>query len=512
MNRSIYVILKWVLIVLVAGGLLALATKLALGGFLPWVIGIAFLAMCVLVVYGPKRGVPAKYLFPGLIFMLCLQVFPIVLTVATSFTNYGDGHQVSKQESVDTLIAQSVQEVPGSPRYALSVAVRENADPLTGDPYYLLTDPTTKKSYVGDAKGLSDLPEAGVTKTETGKITAAPGFTILNARQVNARPDLKTFAVPTADGGGIKAVGLSEAFVGKPTLSYDAATDTITDSATGNKYVPKNATWVNANGNGSSLPVGWRENVGLQNYINALTDPTLRAGFFKILVWNIFFSLFTVIGTFLLGFLLALLFNDDRIKLKGLWRSLLILPYALPIFVTAIVWRSMFNQDYGIINSFVPGHIDWLGDPTAAKVAILLTNLWMGFPYMFVVCTGALQSIPGDIKEAARIDGATGFRVIRSIIMPLLLVAVGPLLLASFAFNFNNFTLIFFMTKGGPFEDNQTSIGSTDLLITYAYRLAIEGTTPNFGYAAAISVFIFIIVAGLSLQGFRKAAALEEVA
>jgi arabinogalactan oligomer/maltooligosaccharide transport system permease protein len=96
--------------------------------------------------------------------------------------------------------------------------------------------------------------------------------------------------------------------------------------------------------------------------------------------------------------------------------------------------------------------------------------------------------------------------------MPLLLVAVGPLLLASFAFNFNNFTLIFFMTKGGPFENNQTSIGSTDLLITYAYRLAIEGTTPNFGYAAAISVFILIIVAGLSLQGFRKAAALEEVA
>ena len=96
--------------------------------------------------------------------------------------------------------------------------------------------------------------------------------------------------------------------------------------------------------------------------------------------------------------------------------------------------------------------------------------------------------------------------------MPLLLVAVGPLLFASFAFNFNNFTLIFLMTKGGPFENNQTSIGSTDLLITYAYRLAIEGTTPNFGYAAAISVFIFIIVAALSLQGFRKAAALEEVA
>ena len=134
MNRSTYVILKWVLIVLAAGGLLALATKLALQGFWPWVIGITFIAMCILVVYGPRRGVPAKYLFPGLLFMLLLQIFPIVLTVATSFTNYGDGHSVSKQESIDTLIAQSVAEVPGSPRYALSVAVRENSDPLTGEP------------------------------------------------------------------------------------------------------------------------------------------------------------------------------------------------------------------------------------------------------------------------------------------------------------------------------------------------------------------------------------------
>src|SRR5690349_4116452 len=190
MNRSPYVILKWVLIVLGAGGLLALAVKLALAGFWPWVVGIAFVAMCVLVVYGPRRGVPMKYLFPGLLFMIALQVFPIVLTVATSFTNYGDGHQVSKQESIDTLIAQSVQEVPGSPRYALSVAVREGTDPATGEPYYLLTDPTTKKSFVGSKDGLKDLPEADIRKTSTGKITQATGYTILNARQVNARTDL----------------------------------------------------------------------------------------------------------------------------------------------------------------------------------------------------------------------------------------------------------------------------------------------------------------------------------
>ena len=193
--------------------------------------------------------------------------------------------------------------------------------------------------------------------------------------------------------------------------------------------------------------------------------------------------------------LLALLLNDPRLKGKAIYRSLLILPYALPTFITALVWKSMYNQDFGLINSYTGLNVDWLGNPWAAKAAILLTNLWLGFPYMFIVCTGALQSIPGDVREAARIDGANAFRMLRSIIMPLLLVAVGPLLIASFAFNFNNFTLIFLLTGGGPFDAGNTSIGSSDLLITYAYRLAFSGTTPNYGFAAAVSIFIFIIVA-----------------
>jgi arabinogalactan oligomer/maltooligosaccharide transport system permease protein len=154
----------------------------------------------------------------------------------------------------------------------------------------------------------------------------------------------------------------------------------------------------------------------------------------------------------------------------------------LPGFVTALVWRQMFNQDqqFGLINKTLHLNIDWLGDPTWAKVAILITNLWLGFPYMFLICTGALQAIPSDVKEAAKIDGASGMRTIRSIIMPLVLVAVGPLLVASYAFNFNNFALIYLLTSGGPFEGNQTQVGSTDLLITYAFRLAIGGVTPNY--------------------------------
>jgi len=171
----------------------------------------------------------------------------------------------------------------------------------------------------------------------------------------------------------------------------------------------------------------------------------------------------------------------------------------------------MFNQDYGLINNTLHLNIDWLGNPWAARFAILLTNLWLGFPYMFIVCTGALQAIPSDVKEAARIDGASAMRTIRSITLPLLMVAVGPLLIASFSYNFNNFTLIYLLTEGGPFNIDNTSIGSTDLLVTYAFRLAFSGVTPNYGFAAAVSIFIFFIVALLSVQGFRRTKALEEV-
>ena len=502
---------RWlVLAAIIALGLFVIQRLLDKGAWVGIVI-TAFLVMAVLVVYGTRRAVPLKYLLPGLIFMVALQIWPVAYTAATSLTNYGDGHRVSKQESIEGLVANSVREVQGAPRYRLSVAVKEGADPVAGELVFLLTDPQGALK-VGTVKGLEDLPADGVEKTTTGKITKAPGYTILNARQVNARSkELNTFAVPTSDGGGVKSVGLSEAFEGKPAMSYDKAADTLTDSGTGKTYVPSGARWVPKDGQGDALAIGWKENVGLGNYQRVFSDPTIRAGFVKIFLWNVAFAVISVASTFLLGMLLALLFNDPRLKGKAFYRSVLILPYALPGFVTALVWASMFNQDYGLINKILHLDIDWLGNAWAAKVAILTANLWLGFPYMFIVCTGALQSIPADVREAAHIDGAGALRMLRSITMPLLLVAVGPLLIASFAFNFNNFSLIYLFTEGGPFEAGNTQIGATDLLITYAYRLAFSGVTPNYGFAAAVSMLIFILVAAMSIPGFRRTKALEEI-
>ena len=510
MNRSPWLVLKWVVIVAALALVVWAAGKFAAAGNLPIVILFGLLALFVLAIYATRRAVPMKYLFPGLVFLLALQVWPIVFTVMTSLTNYGDGHMDTKDASIKYLIAQTVKEVPDAPRYTMSVAVSAGGDVATGPLSLLLTD-KDGKTWLGTGDGLTGLSD-GVQKNEAGKITAATGYQVLTGREVNARSkDLQALVVPVA-GGGVKTSGLSEAYVGKASLSYDPTTDRLTDSATGKTYVAHNSQWVAEDGSGS-LPSGWMENVGLRNYTDALTNETLRTGFVKILVWNLIFPAISVLSTFLLGLGMALLFNDERVKFKGLWRSLLILPYALPGFVTALVWRQMFNQEqqFGLINKTFNLNIDWLGDPTWAKVAILITNLWLGFPYMFLICTGALQAIPSDVKEAAKIDGATGLRTVRSIILPLVLVAVGPLLVASYAFNFNNFALIYLLTNGGPFEGNQTQVGSTDLLITYAYRLAIGGTTPNFGFAAAISIFIFLIVALISLQGFRSTARLEDV-
>ncbi|MFT3887976.1 MAG: ABC transporter permease subunit [Arachnia sp.] len=474
------------------------------------VVIVAAIASAVLVVYGRRKGIALKFVLPGLLLLLALQVWPVAYTAATAFTNQGFGHMLTKEQAIDVIELTSVREVPDTPRYGMSVAVDEGQPAATGELRLLLTDPSDKKVYVGTAEGLTPLDAAGVELKSNGAVAKAPGYTILNAKEVNARQDFKEFVVPT-EKGAIRPQGLSQAFEGVATMVYDSAADTMTDTTTGKVYVDKDGSFVPQDGQGEALAQGWQINVGFSNFLKVITDPTIRTGFFGIFLWNVAFSVLAVGTTFILGMLLAILFNNPDMKGKRIYRSLLVLPYAIPGFVTALVWASMFNQDYGLINNLLGANINWLGDPLMAKVAILITNLWLGFPYMFIVCTGALQSIPSEVYEAARIDRVGPFGQLMNITMPLLLVSVGPLLIASFSFNFNNFGLIYLLTEGGPFSAGSTDIGSTDLLITYAYRLAFAGANPNYGFAAAVSILIFLLVAAISMIGFNKTATLEDV-
>jgi arabinogalactan oligomer/maltooligosaccharide transport system permease protein len=229
------------------------------------------------------------------------------------------------------------------------------------------------------------------------------------------------------------------------------------------------------------------------------------------LVWNFGFAIGTVVITFVLGLLVALVLNKEELKGRRIYRSLIILPYAMPTVAMYLVWRDMFNTDFGLLNRMLGTNINWFGTTASAMFAVLLVQLWLGYNYMFLVSTGALQSISADLTEAAQVDGAKPFYAFRTITFPLLLVALAPLLIASFAFNFNNFNGIFLVSEGAPFPPDNPQAGNTDILITYTYRLAFGGAGAQYGLAAAVSIFILLIVAIISIISFRRTHALEEI-
>jgi arabinogalactan oligomer/maltooligosaccharide transport system permease protein len=191
--------------------------------------------------------------------------------------------------------------------------------------------------------------------------------------------------------------------------------------------------------------------------------------------------------------------------------SAMIIPYAVPAFLSVLVWAALLNDDFGAINQVLGTQIPWLFDPTWAKVSCLLVNLWLGLPYMFLISTGALQAIPSELQEAARVDGARNWQVFRLVNLPLLLVALTPLLIASFAFNFNNFNNIYLLTGGGPAVEGSNVAGATDILISYTYKIAFAaGKGNDYGLAAAISIIIFFIVGAISAISFSRSKALRE--
>ena len=471
-------------------------------------IGLAIVIVATVLlfaIYLTPRLIPAKYLIVGTLFLIGFQLVPIVYTVTTAFTNFGDGHRGSKDEAIAAIEGASITQAPGSAVYQLAVGTDSS-----GDIVFLLTD-ETGGAFVGTTEGLTELEPGAFEVGGTGKIITAPGYTVLNIGEASGRgSEIAELTVPTAD-GAIRSQGLSAAFEGIAGQNYDGACDCITDATTGTVYVADNDVGYFVDPNGTPLAQGWQVGVGFKNFIDVFTNEAIAASFFKIIVWNFAFALLVPASTFALGLALAMVFNSERLKGQRIYRSLLILPYAMPGFAMLLVWRDMFNTDFGVINNTLGLSVNWFGDPWTARIAVLVVQLWMGFPYMFLVCTGALQSIPSDLVEAAGVDGAKPAHAFRTITFPLLLVATGPLLIATFAFNFNNFNAIYLTTGGGPFPADNPTAGATDLLISYTYRIAFGAQGANYGFAAAISILIFLIVAVISIVGFRRTKVLEEI-
>ena len=204
------------------------------------------------------------------------------------------------------------------------------------------------------------------------------------------------------------------------------------------------------------------------------------------------------------------MYNEKDFPLKKIIRSFLLIPYTIPGLITILIWRGMLNSEFGVINRVLEAWIGWaprwMTEPFWAQVGVLIVNLWLGYPYFMLITSGALQSISSDLYEAATVDGANGWQKFQSITLPLLLVAVGPLLIASYVYNFNNFNLIYLFIAGGPpIVGAATQAGHTDILISYVYKLAFEsgGRGVQYGLASAISIVVFIIVGAITLAQYR---------
>lgn len=473
---------------------------------------IAIITLGINVVFLREGLYPIRWLSPGLTLMLLMVVYPVIFTVYTAFTNYSDGHLLTKTQAIRIL--EKAQFLPeGAPTYRWIAFSSPDGEYvlwlMSEDGKAFLASPGEPAREVtpGEA-GVGPLDEEGVPQSiegyeRLGRIDTVRFISELGELEFGEPPN--TIKISSLD----KAAQYQQRYV------YDPVQDAMVAPATGTVYRAVEGTFTSPTG--EALWPGFQVTTGWQNFQRLLTSPALRGPFIRVFLWTVGFALLSVFSTFVLGLFLAIVFNDPTVPARKLIRSLLIIPYTVPGFISILIWVGLLNPHLGVINTnlerFLGWSPSWFSDPWWAKAGVLLINLWLGYPYMMLVCSGALQAISPELYEAAEMDGADAWQRLWNVTLPLLLVSVGPLLIGSFAFNFNNFTVIYLFNRGGPpMAGTLTPAGHTDILISYTFRLAFaSGRGNDYAYAAAITAAIFLVVAAITIFNFRYTKVWEEV-
>ena len=509
MKRSTIASLFKVLALAVTSAVLLWMIYVAVLGSEWLIVGTLSIVLVVLNwIYFSKRAVASKFLLPGSILLVIFVIVPIVYTAWMSVYNYKTGNEITKEEAITQLHQVGLVPDESGTNYDQVIGTFQGKDAL------LLTDQATHQVYIGTKDGLTELTEGAYTADPQLKAIEADGFTADTPDQIAAAGSwLTSFTVPVTDKQFINPQGTDVASLMLEKFVFSADNSKISDTVTGINYVDNgNGNFVASDDPANVLYPGWRQFNPSQNYVGMFTDPKLSGPFLKVFIWTIAFAFITVIMMWALGLTLAIAM-DKKIKGRAFYRAILILPYAMPSFMSILIWAGIFNRDYGALNNILGGvQVDWLNDPWLARGVILTVNLWLGFPYFYLISTGALQALPTDIEEAAEIDGASGRQIFWQIKLPLVFQILSPLLISAFAFNFNNFNLVYLLTKGGPTDVlNGETAGATDLLITYAYKTAFGSNEQNLGLACAISVIMFVIVGALSMWSLKRSRVLEEM-
>jgi len=454
-----------------------------------------------LYIFANRKAYAWRYVYPGLAGMGLFVLFPLICTIAIAFTNYSSTNQLAQERVRDVLMDRVYQ---AGKTFNFGLYPAENKWQL------VLTDGESDKHYVSEP-----FTPGGEQTLPLKEAAALPAGERANLRVITQqRQALTQLTAVLPDESHVVMSSLRQ-FSGTRPLYTLADDGTLTNNQSGVKYRPNNDVGfyqaVNADGDWESerLSPGYTVTIGWDNFMRVFTDEGIQKPFLAIFVWTVVFSLLTVVLTVAVGMVLACLVQWEALRGKAIYRVLLILPYAVPSFISILIFKGLFNQSFGEINMMLGALFGtkpaWFSDPTTARAMVVIVNTWLGYPYMMILCMGLLKAIPDDLYEASAMDGAGPMQNFFRITLPLLVVPLTPLMIASFAFNFNNFVLIQLLTNGGPDRlGTTTPAGYTDLLVSYTYRIAFEGGGgQDFGLAAAIATLIFLLVGALAIVNLK---------
>jgi maltose/maltodextrin transport system permease protein len=461
-----------------------------------------------LYVYTSSAAISWRYLFPGVTGMLLFVAFPLVYTTWIGFTNYSSAHLLSQARVKAYLLEQTVPDE----EHALEFTLHPDAGGLR---VVLAPFPAASGAAVDTTRYVSAPLKLKGDKAQTAAMNVLPeGQALAPALPVREtlehRDALRTLRLALPDHRVLDYTGVHE-FGPSAAVWRADADDALTRLDDHKTYRPNTADGFYQADDGDRLQPGFKVTVGWANYTRMLADKEFRAPFLSIFLWTVGFAALTVLFSLAIGCALAVLLNWEALRFRTLYRTLLFLPYAVPGFISILVFKGLFNQNFGEINGILDAVFGikpaWFADPNLARAMLLIVNTWLGYPYFLVLCTGLLKAIPVDLYEASAIAGASPLTNFFKITAPLIVKPLSPLLISAFAYNFNNFVVISLLTNGRPdFLNTKIPAGTTDLLVSYTYRIAFLDSGQNFGLAAAISTLIFILVALLSYANLRVAA------
>ena len=483
-----------------------------------------FILILVNFTYLKVKPTPLKWITPGIIFMSIFVIYPAIYNIYVSTTNWSTGHVLTKQQALDVLLNKTY--TPDDQKgIEFDLYIMQDNESY----FYFLADLDNENQLFGKATQEADSVNFGKHEPSilsNGSFTLPSDLKLLSGKeQIDNSNLLQELYLYLADGSRIQLYTISvfgnssgRLLSSNQRYIYDDVSDVLYDNALNKSCITDKDSFICGE---SVVEPGWRVYVGLDNYKKLFTNERLRSPLKLVTIWTFQFAFFTVLLAFSLGLLLSLVLNDSRIKFQKIYRSIYLLPYAIPGFVTILVWKGLLNPDYGTINELlIPIYetfniepIKWFQTKDSSRAAVLLVNTWLGFPYMMLITTGALQSIPKELGEASRVDGATGFQTFFKVTLPLLMVSISPLLIGAFAYNFNNFTLIYLLTDGGPpVIGSEAPVGWTDILISFTFKLAISGGRGSqFGLASAVTFLVFTLVLIISAVSFQYTKRLEKV-